>query len=587
MSVAACVLFTLVAAILMRVTAWGRNFRQLTVRYFIPGTSWASWLPAVTVAAMITISIVGVRLQVLDSFFQNGLYTAFQDRNQSEFYTALRVFAAIAGVNIVQVGAQYYLSNLLIIRWRVWLNDQMVTDWLRDKAYHTSRFLDDRVDNPDQRIQEDIDTFTTDSQTLLLGAVSAIISTCSFTILLWQLSGPISVFGAEIPRAMTFAIFLYVIAASLVVFKIGRPLIMLNFVKEALTASFRYSLVRLRDNSEEVALFSGEKAERRTLDARFRAVIGNAWDLVHRNLRYTCANFVATQLSVIVPFVLQAPRFFSGAVTLGGLQQTAVAMGQVHDALSFFKDNYDSFAAYRATIQRLAGLKNVNERARELPTLTVTEDNDTLTARELTVSVPAGRPLISELNLSLTPGDRLLITGTSGTGKTTLLRSLAGLWPYAHGQVGRPTGPHTLFLSQRPYLPLGDLRQALHYPGDHEDLRDGDAPDILRRVQLSHLVAQLDESVDWSQVLSPGEQQRLGFARILARRPRLVFLDEATSALDPGIERMLYDLLFEELPDSIVVSVGHHESLEALHTSRLTLLGSGAWTLTSRSSLSG
>jgi vitamin B12/bleomycin/antimicrobial peptide transport system ATP-binding/permease protein len=570
------VAFVLTAAVVMHFTRWGRNFRTLTVSYFLPGRSPASWWPALTVIAMFVISIVGVRLQVLDSFFQNGLFTSFQDRSASEFYRFLRIFAVIAAVNIVEGILGYFVAQLLIIRWRVWLNDQLVTDWLQRKSYYRSNFLSDPVDNPDQRIQEDIDTFTTSSQTLLLGAVSAVISTCSFTVVLWGLSGPMTVFGVVIPRAMTFAIFIYVIAASVLVFKVSYPLIRLNFIREALTASFRYALVRLRDNSESVAFYSGEQVERRTLDNRFAAVIGNAWSLVYRNLAFQGVNFVVTQISVIIPFALQAPRFFSGAVTLGDMQQTAASMGQVHDALSFFRNSYDDFATYRATIDRLAGLKKVNAEARELPALTVHED-DHLGVEHLTVALPTGRTLIRDLGLTLEPGDTLLVTGASGSGKTTLLRSLAGLWPYADGRVSRPTGRHALFLSQRPYLPLGTLRECLHYPNPPGTV----GTEILDQLQLSHLADQIDTPRDWARILSPGEQQRLGFARILTSRPRIAFLDEATSAVDEGIELMLYRTLRDQLPDCTVVSVGHHRTLEPLHRIHLDIHGTGDWTLTS------
>lgn len=581
-SLVALLVLLISAAIVMKATAWGRNFRALTLSYFLPGRSWASWQPALTVVAMFVISIVGVRLQVLDSYFQNGVYTALQHRNSSDFYRFIRIFGAIAVVNIIQVILAYFIGQLLVIRWRVWLNDRTVTDWLREKSYYVSNFLPDSVDNPDQRIQEDIDSFTSDSQSLLLGAASAVISTCSFTVVLWNLSGPMSVFGVHIPRAMTFAIFGYVAVASVAVFKVAHPLIRLNFIKEALTASFRYALVRLRDNSEAIAFYSGELVERSNLDHRFRAMIGNVWELVYRNLKFSGVNFVVTQLSAVIPFILQAPRFFSGAVNLGDLQQTAVAMGQVHDSLSFFRNNYDSFASYRATIDRLAGLRRVNTEARALPVLTVKDNKRHMEVRHLTIELPTGRSLVESLAFDLEPGDTLLVNGPSGSGKTTLLRSLAGLWPYAEGQVQRPTGRQALFMSQRPYLPFGSLRQSLYYPGETIHAEEPQGVQILHQVQLGHLAEHLDERRDWERILSPGEQQRLGFARILAGRPRIAFLDEATSAMDEGIELMLYRMLLDSLPECMIISVGHHSSLAKIHTKHLELHGAGEWSLSSQ-----
>jgi putative ATP-binding cassette transporter len=272
--------------------------------------------------------------------------------------------------------------------------------------------------------------------------------------------------------------------------------------------------------------------------------------------------------------VLQAPRYFAGTITLGDIQQTATAFGQVHDSLSFFRLAYDDFAGYRAVLLRLTGLFDVDAEARALPTVT-TEDGEGLEVRDLTVRLPDDRLLISALDLRLTPGDALLVAGPSGSGKTTLLRSLADLWPYAEGSVRRPLGDEALFLSQQPYLPLGTLRTALAYPATQVD--DTQAQAVLRQVQLPQLADRLDEDVDWSKQLSPGEQQRLGFAAVLLARPRLVFLDEATSALDEGLEHMLYTLLREELPETVVVSVGHRSTLNQFHASRLDLRGDGRW----------
>jgi putative ATP-binding cassette transporter len=278
----------------------------------------------------------------------------------------------------------------------------------------------------------------------------------------------------------------------------------------------------------------------------------------------------------VIPILIQAPRYFSGAITLGDVQQTATAFGQVHDALSFFRNAYDDFADYRAVLNRLTGLLDADEESRTLPSVDV-EEGEGLDVRDLTVRTPNAQLLINDLDLSLTAGDALLISGPSGSGKTTLLRSLADLWPYADGTVRRPLGEGSLFLSQQPYVPLGTLRTALAYPESPDAVDDDRAREMLRKVQLAHLVDHLDEEVDWSRRLSPGEQQRLGFGRILLRKPSVVFLDEATSALDEGMEHAMYELLRERLPECTVVSVGHRSTLEALHTQQLALVGEGRW----------
>jgi putative ATP-binding cassette transporter len=314
--------------------------------------------------------------------------------------------------------------------------------------------------------------------------------------------------------------------------------------------------------------------------ARFAAVIANTWALVFRNLKFQGFNLVVSQIAVVFPLVIQAPRFFAGQITLGDVTQTGTAFGQVQSALSFFRFAYDDFAGYRAVLNRLTGLLDADEEARALPTPTTEERAAGLGIRDLDVNLPDGRPLLGGLDLDLDSGATLLVKGPSGSGKTTLLRSLAGLWPYVEGTIARPEVGEILFSSQRPYLPLGALRTALAYPSPAEGLGDDEAEQALRAVHLGHLAGRLDEEVDWSQTLSPGEQQRLAFGRILLARPKLAFLDETTSALDEGLEEAMYDLVHERLPECTIVSVGHRSTLRTLHTQQLTLLGEGRWEIT-------
>jgi len=370
-----------------------------------------------------------------------------------------------------------------------------------------------------------------------------------------------------------------------IAFRIGRPLIRLNFLNQMLTGSFRYALVRLRDASENVAFYRGGQVERRNLDTRFAAVIGNAWDLLYRNLKYQGTNFFFSQAAVVLPYLIQGPRVLTGALTLGDFNQTATAFGQVHDSLSFFRNAYDEFATYRAVLNRLTGLLDADAESRMMPRVDL-EEGSGLEVSDLTVRKPNAEVVIDGLNLALTFGEALLVRGPSGSGKTTLLRSLADLWPFAEGRVRRPLGDGSLFLSQQPYVPLGSLRAALAYPEPADVLDDARARAMLRKVHLAHLVDHLDDELDWSRQLSPGEQQRLGFARVLISRPALVFLDEATSALDEGLEHMLYQLLRTELPDTIVVSVSHRNTLEHFHTRDLALLGDGRWSARGLSAVS-
>jgi vitamin B12/bleomycin/antimicrobial peptide transport system ATP-binding/permease protein len=568
----------LIAWFLVRRTRWGRQFWRLSGMYFIPRMrTWLAWRPILTVALLLLFTVISVRLNVLLSFQGNDMLTAMQQLNAPAFWKSIGVFGILATIYVLLVLISFYVGQAQIIHWRLWLNQRMVGDWLGGTAYHRMRFVSQPVDNPDQRIQQDITSYTSDSQDLALGAVASSVSLVSFTIILWQLSGPVTVFGQQIPRAMVFLAYVYVIIATVFAFRIGRPLIRLNFLNELLTASYRYALVRVRDNSENIAFYRGEQVENTGLMARFAAVIANTWAIVFRSLKFQGFNLVISQIAVVFPYVIQAPRFFSQQITLGDVNQTATAFGQVEGALSFFRLAYDDFASYRASLNRLTQLLDANEEARTLPTPVTEERTSGLGVRDLDVRLPDGRPLLMDLDLDLASGESLLVKGPSGSGKTTLLRSLAGLWPYVSGTIARPLDGRVMFCGQQPYLPLGTLRAALAYPSPVETLSEDQAIETLRAVHLGYLAERLDLETDWSKTLSPGEQQRLAFGRIFIEHPALVFLDETTSALDEGMEHSIYELLRDRLPDCTVVSVGHRSSLERLHTNELTLLGEGQW----------
>jgi vitamin B12/bleomycin/antimicrobial peptide transport system ATP-binding/permease protein len=570
--------FALVGWFLIRRTRWGRQFWRLSGMYFIPRRrGWLAWRPIVTVALLLMLTVASVRLDVVLSYQGNGLLTAMQRLDAAAFWKYIGIFGILATINVVLVLFTYWVSQAQIIHWRLWLNQRMAGDWLSGTAYYRMRFVSTPVDNPDQRIQQDVTSFTSDSQSLGLGAVSSCVGLVSFTIILWQLSGPVTVSGLQIPRAMVFLAFIYVIIATVFAFRIGRPLIRLNFLNELLTASYRYALVRIRDNSENIAFYRGEQVENAGLMGRFAAVIANTWAIVYRSLKFQGFNLVISQIAVIFPYIIQAPRFFSQQITLGDVNQTATAFGQVEGALSFFRLAYDDFASYRASLNRLTGLLDANEEARALPVPVTEQRAAGLGVNDLNVRLPDGQPLLTNLDLNLAGGESLLVKGPSGSGKTTLLRSLAGLWPYVDGSIERPMNGQAMFCGQQPYLPQGTLRAALAYPSPAETLSDDVAAETLRAVQLGHLADRLDMETDWSRTLSPGEQQRLAFGRILITRPSLAFFDETTSALDEGMEHAIYELVRERMPDCTIVSVGHRSSLENLHNNELILLGEGQW----------
>ncbi|MFI7136015.1 ABC transporter ATP-binding protein/permease [Nonomuraea sp. NPDC050153] len=560
--------------LLTRYTGWGRQFKQLAFPYFVPLRRRG---PLPMVLLMLALTILGVRLQVLISYALNDTFTALGRLDAQDFWFSIGLFVILAALYVAGSLTSYLVAQRFTIRWRTWLTDHMITDWLKGQAYHRGQFVTEPVDNPDQRIQEDVQQFVEESHSLAIGAVDAALRLVSFTVILWGLSGPISVLGVEVPRAMIILSYVYVLVASLIAFRVGHPLIRLEFLREGLSASFRHALIRLRDHSENIAFYGGERVERATLATRFTDVISNAWTIALRRLKLQGFNDSVTQLAQVFPYVIQAPRFFAGTITLGDVTQAGDAFGQVHDSLSFFRNSYDSFAGYRAALDRLTALMDTNRDSRRLPSPTVAHHPGALVIEGLRVWRPDHEPLIEGLTLTVNPGQALLVKGASGSGKTSLLRSMANIWPHAHGTIRRPVGGRTLFLSQQPYLPMGSLRAALAYPEPSHQIEDQLAREMLHRVQLGHLEFRIDEEAHWSRILSPGEQQRLGFARVLVNQPHLVFLDEATSAVDEGLEHALYRLVRERLPRCMIVSVGHRSTLNAFHTLHLNLLGAGRW----------
>jgi vitamin B12/bleomycin/antimicrobial peptide transport system ATP-binding/permease protein len=599
---AACVL--VIAVLLIRYSTWGQRFWRITGDYFSGTASVPVWG---IVAVLLLSVIVSVRIAVLLSYYNNDLYSALQvafqgagahnaaQRNSGVhgFWIAIGIFCILATINIARIVFDTYLTQRFIIGWRVWLTDRLSVDWLAGRAYYRGRFAAPTIDNPDQRIQQDIDIFTTgvgtgpnvpsyySQSTLLFGAVDSVVSVASFTVILWKLSGRLTLFGLDIPRAVFWIVIAYVLIASVIAFWIGHPLIRLSFRNEQTNAAFRYALVRLRDAAEAVGFYRGEQAEREQLNNRFAAIISNYRRYVRRTVGLVGWNFSVTQAIVPLPFLVQAPRLFAGTIRLGDVTQSATAFGKIEHGLSFFRNAYSQFASYNAAVIRLHGLVAANERARQLPVLTTEPSpDDSVELDGVEVRTPAGDQLIDPLDLRLERGESMVITGSSGTGKTTLLRCLAELWPATTGLWCRPAGNNeTMFVSQLLYVPLGDLRAVVSYPARPGDIDDDRLRDVLTQVFLPHLRDRLDEEQDWAKVLSPGEQQRIAFARVLLTRPKAVFLDEATSALDEGLEVALYELLRTELPETIVVSVGHHSSVEQHHQRHLELLGEGAWRL--------
>lgn len=562
------VLFSLTVYILAKTTRWGHQFWVLAAGYITPKRSLS---PLIYFSIIVFFNLLAVRLNILFSEWHKAMYDALQQMNESVFWIQMVVFSGIATVHVSNVLLTYYFTQRFTIQWRTWLNAQMLEKWLENQAYYKTQYVYNQLDNPDQRIQQDVQAYVSRSLGFATGVISSVVSIVAFTGILWTLSGDMPIAGITIPHALVFLVFIYVLISSVFAFKIGRPLINLNFANERLNANYRYSLIRLKEYAESIAFFRGEKMEKNLLFKQFKQVIDNVWQIVYRTLKLAGFNLAVSQVSVVFPFIIQASRFFSQQIKLGDLMQTAQAFGQVQSALSFFRNSYDEFAEYRAVLNRLTGFYTAINQANQTSNTDIQNNPNQVVFENLTVNKPNGEALIKNLNLVLPQGVSLLIKGASGAGKTTLLRTVAGLWSYSEGRVHCPQ-QNTLFLSQKPYLPQGRLIDALYYPEPAPDNVDlNQAAQAMRQVQLGHLADKLEQENDWTRVLSLGEQQRLSFARVLLHKPTVAFLDEATASMDEGLEDAMYRLLRTELPKTTIISVGHRSTLQVHHQQALQI----------------
>ncbi|MEK9969911.1 MAG: ABC transporter ATP-binding protein/permease [Ferrovibrio sp.] len=529
---------------------------------------------------IVILNLASVGLSVWFNFWYNTFYTALQDKDYDTFKTQLLYFTAVAFAFIVVAVYKLYLQQMLQIRWRRWLTEHWLNDWLGGRNYYHMQMLGLGTDNPDQRISEDLRLFPAYSLTLTLGLLNAVVTLVSFLSILWTISGPLdfTLAGHEIsiPGYMVWAAFFYAAAGTWLTHLIGRPLVKINFDKQKLEADFRFHLVRVREHAEGIAFQHGEPVERAGLGKRFAAVFVNFYDIMRKQKQLTWFTAGYAQLAVIFPFVVGAPRYFSGAIQLGGLMQIVSAFGQVQEALSFIITAYSEIAEWRAVIDRLTTFRTGLERARAVAAgsqVAVTRQGDELSIDALRLDLPDGRPLMQADGLTLAAGDSLLLQGGSGKGKTTLLRAIAGLWPFGKGQLRRPADEVSLFLPQKPYLPHGSLRAALAYPHDPAGFADADYRAALQALDLAKLESRLDEDGLWDQQLSGGEQQRVQLARALLQKPRWLYLDEATSALDEANEQKALAALRATLPQTTIVSIGHRPALQAFHNQKRMLDG--------------
>ena len=558
-----------------------REFTRIAVPYFRSEDGRAG---RILLVAVIALQLFQVWLNVRFNTWYKTFYDALQNKDWDTFIWQLGVFSVLAAFFIVSAVYQIYLQQWLQIRWRRWLTTKYLGRWLGGGIHYRMRLKGDSADNPDQRIADDIKQFINNTLDIGISLLGSIVTLVSFVVILWNLSASTPlVIGSQsfnIPGYLVWAALIYATLGTWVTHLVGKPLIKLNFDQQRYEADFRFSLVRLRENAEEVTLLSGERAEKERLLDRFGRVVGNWYGIMQRTKRLTFLTAGYSQVAVIFPFIVVSPLYFAGSMMLGGLMQIASAFGQVQGALSFFVKAYSDIADWKAVLNRLAGFDASMDWAKgldtEAPRVQLVSDGGTaMAAEELTVSLPTGEEIVHASGLVIGPAERVLVTGPSGSGKTSLFRALGGVWPFGAGTIRIPQGAKLLVLPQRPYLPLGTLRGALAYPGPDDAFTPDEIDDVLDATGLSHLREALDEAAYWADRLSMGEQQRLSIARALLQKPDWLFLDEATAALDEPAEGMLYRLLLERLPDAAIVSIGHRSSLVVFHERFLALKPDG------------
>ncbi len=552
---------------------------RLSIPYFRSEERWAG---RILLGAVIVIELSLVALQVILNQWYNRFYNTLQDRDWNAFVSAILFFCVLAAIYTVLAVYQLYLNQWLQIRWRRWMTQTYLRQWLSSANHYRMQLLGDAADNPDQRIAEDLQMFVQYTLTIGTGFLNSIVSLFSFVVILWGLSehAPLHLFGArvEIPGYLVWAALIYAIFGTVLTHLIGWRLIPLNFRQQRFEADFRFNLVRSRENAEQIAALGGEAAERERHLNRFGFVVGNWLALMQRQKKLMFFTQSFSQASVIFPYIVVSPAYFAGAMQLGGLMQTASAFNSVQTALSYFITSYRNIAEWRAIIARLEGFEEAIAAGRAAA---VTAPSVEVVSRgagaafavdRLDVRLPSGEPVVAAEHITFPAGERVLVTGPSGSGKSTLFRAIAGIWPFGSGRVIVPEDARVMLVPQRPYFPLAPLAAAVGYPAEAGTFDDARVAQALVAVGLPELVGRLGEEAHWNRMLSLGEQQRLAIARALLHAPDYLFLDEATASLDEAAEAALYRLLHERLKGTTIISIGHRSTLGAFHGRRVELV---------------
>jgi putative ATP-binding cassette transporter len=563
---------------------FGRKLWRLASAYYGSEEWRSAW--AIT-AAVVALTLLQIALQVGLNICNRDFFNALENRDGDEFLRQMGVFTALAVAGIGAAVLQLHARQTLQVWWREWQVRRLQRLLLSDSCHYRLQFLQGAADNPDQRISENTRWATAMAVELAIGLLHSLLLLVSFVGILWTVSGalPVVLAGheAEIPGYMVFAAVLYAAVGTWATWAVGRPMTAINARRNEAESDHRFALVRVRENSEGVALIRGEADEERGLRRAFGRVSAVMLDLnrVERHLMALTSAY--GMMTHIFPLLVVSPRYFAGAITLGVLMQVGSAFHEVTKALTWFMANYPRVADWISHVDRVIELENSlrdaarlggGQGAASLEEAAAADGSEVVRLDGLSVAAPCGATLVRRADAVIRPGERVLIQGESGTGKSTLFRALAGAWPWASGNIRMPGRGAAMFLPQRPYLPLGSLSAALAYPAAAGAFADAEMETALARCGLARLAGRLGEEARWDRTLSLGEQQRLAFARALLHRPRWIFLDEATAALDEANQDAMMRLLQEELPGSAVVSIGHRPGLDRYHDRVLTLRAS-------------
>ncbi len=522
-------------------------------------------------ACILALTLGVVYMLVLLNQWYNSFYTALQAYEKEKIYSELWRFCYLAAIYIVLAVYSYYLQQCLIINWRRWLTEKFIDIWLKNKTYYHLQMFGHATDNPDQRISEDVSMFVEMTLSISIGFIKALCTFGSFVLILYNVSGPLvfTAFGQQwsINGYMFWASLLYSLLGTYITHYVGKRLVAINFVQQRYEADFRFSMIRMRESAESVAFYSGEEQEKQVFTERFKRLMENFWELVTKKKQLVWLNSGYSQVAIIFPFMVAMGRYLSKEISLGGLMQISSAFAHVQNSLSYFVDTYTSLAQWQSVVVRLTffgrHMQEVSEDAEHFHLERFATANNVET-EAMQVNLPNGEVLLKPMSFVLHPGANVLVKGKSGCGKSTLLRAISGIWPYVEGKINLPSNNNLMFIPQKPYLPLGSLREALLYPGN-KPLEDAEIIKLMELCQIGYLADKLEVVADWSHVLSVGEQQRLAFVRAHIQQPLWLFLDEATSALDEDTEARMYELLQSRLAGSTVVSVGHRSTLNKYH----------------------